>query len=333
MISNIQILRAIAAILVVAFHTVPTAKSYNLSTDFFYKIDIWGAAGVDIFFVISGFIMVYIQINKKRKPLDFIKDRLERIVPLYWLLTISFSALLIILPNVFRVWTFDTTTLIKSLFFISYLKEGSNPLLFVGWTLEYEMLFYIIFGLSIFLKDIRYSIFISILTLSFMTIIGLNNIVMEFCYGMIMGLIFNKYKLKISKTICLTLITLGFYLLTLNWNEFIPRSLAWGIPSLLIFIGFLYLKPIKNSLLDLLGNASYSIYLVHVFSILICYRIFSKIGHINFKYTNELYVIICIIVSVIVGVLVHLIIEKRLIQLVKNLKRKIKDEKLGSTVN
>ena len=80
MISNIQILRAIAAILVVAFHTVLAAKSYNLPTEFFYKVDIWGAAGVDIFFIISGFIMVYIQINKKKKPLDFLKDRIESIL-------------------------------------------------------------------------------------------------------------------------------------------------------------------------------------------------------------------------------------------------------------
>lgn len=127
MISNIQILRAIAAILVVAFHAVPTAKSYQLSTDFFYKIDVWGSAGVDIFFVISGFIMIYIQNKKNKTPAEFMKDRIERIAPLYWFLTLSFSFLLFIFPSAFNVWAFDFKTLINSLFFINYLTSGNYP--------------------------------------------------------------------------------------------------------------------------------------------------------------------------------------------------------------
>ena len=148
MISNIQILRAIAAILVVAFHTVLAAKSYNLPTEFFYKVDIWGAAGVDIFFIISGFIMVYIQINKKKKPLDFLKDRIERIVPLYWFLTLFIAALLIVFPQAFRELSLSANHLINSLFFINYFNGDDHPLLYVGWTLEYEMLFYIVYYLS-----------------------------------------------------------------------------------------------------------------------------------------------------------------------------------------
>lgn len=328
MISNIQILRAIAAILVVAFHTVLAAKSYNLSTEFFYKVDIWGAAGVDIFFIISGFIMVYIQINKGKKPLDFLKDRVERIVPLYWFLTISIAALIIIFPQGFRALSLDINSLINSLFFINYLNGDGSPLLYVGWTLEYEMLFYIIFGLSIFLKNIKYSIFISIVTLAIMVFYGLNSIVIEFIYGMIFGLIFNKFKIYINSFLCLIFVLFGFFLLTIDWKGDFSRSLTWGVPSLLIFLGFLYLNPIKNSLLDILGNASYSIYLVQVFSIPICYKIFSKIGSLNFIYTNELYVISCIALSAIAGVLLHFIIEKPLTKLVKKLTQKRKKENL-----
>lgn len=327
MISNIQILRAIAAILVVAFHTVPAAKSYNFSTEFFYKVDIWGAAGVDIFFIISGFIMVYIQINKSKKPLDFIKDRVERIVPLYWFLTISISILLVIFPQAFRELKLSGEHIFNSLFFINFLSEFDYPILYVGWTLEYEMLFYIIFAFSLFFKNIKYSILTSILMLTIFVFYGLSSIVIEFIYGMLVGFFFKK--IKINSIFCCIFILVGFYLLTVGWNKEIPRSLAWGLPSLLIFLGALYLNPIKNSLLATLGNASYSIYLVQVFSIPMCYKIFSKIGSLNFIYINEIYVIICIILSTIGGVLLHVAIEKPLAKIIKKIRQSRKSENIA----
>ena len=326
MISNIQILRAIAAILVVAAHTVQAAKSYNLSTDFFYKVDIWGQAGVDIFFIISGFIMIYIQINKCKKPLDFLKDRIERIVPLYWFLTLFIAALLIVFPQAFRELSLSANHLINSLFFINYFNGDDHPLLYVGWTLEYEMLFYIVFAFSLFFKRIKYSILISILMLSTFVFYGLSSIVIEFIYGMLVGFFFNKF--KINSIFSLIFMLVGFYLLTVNWFTDIPRVLTWGIPSLLIFLGFLYFKPVNSSLLEILGNASYSIYLVQVFSIPISYKIFSKIGSLNFIYMNEIYVIICMIISIIGGVLLHFTIEKPLARIIKKIRPNRKNENI-----
>lgn len=319
MISNIQILRAIAAILVVAFHTVLAAKSYNLPTEFFYKVDIWGAAGVDIFFIISGFIMVYIQINKKKKPLDFLKDRIERIVPLYWFLTLFIAALLIVFSQALSFNHF-----IKSLFFINYIGRDGDPLLYVGWTLEYEMLFYIVFASSLFFKRIKHSILISIIILATFVFYGLSSIVIEFMYGMLVGYLFNKF--KINSIFSLIFMLVGFYLLTVNWSTDMPRSLTWGMPSLLIFLGFLYFKPINSSLLKVLGNASYSIYLVQVFSIPISYKVFSKIGSLNLIYINEIYVIFCIFISVIGGVLLHFAIEKPLARIIKKIRPNRKSE-------
>ncbi|MDC4909074.1 hypothetical protein NQ998_18795, partial [Acinetobacter baumannii] len=68
--------------------------------------------------------------------------------------------------------------------------------------------------------------------------------------------------------------------------------------------------------------ASYSIYLVQVFSIPVCYKIFSKIPEINIIFINELYVILCCAVSVISGVLLHFVIEKPIAKLIKKLKFK-----------
>lgn len=319
MIDNIQTLRAIAAILVVAFHSVIAAKSYKLSTDFFLNVDIWGAAGVDIFFIISGFIMVYIQSKKKKKPFEFMADRAERIIPLYWVLTFGIASLLIILPQAFRELQISTEFFLKSLFFISYF-DNIHPILYVGWTLEYEMLFYVIFAITLFAKNLNVSVLISVIALSILVYLGLNNIVIEFIYGMLAGLFFNKFKIQLSNKIVLIPIVSGFILLIVNINSHLPRSINWGIPSLLVFIGFLYLKPIKNKILTILGNASYSIYLVQVFSIPICYKVFSKLPILNILFINELYVIVCCGVSVISGVLLHLMIEKPLANLIKNIK-------------
>lgn len=321
MIDNIQTLRAIAAILVVAFHSVISAKIYNLSTDFFLNVDVWGAAGVDIFFIISGFIMVYIQLKKKKKPLEFIVDRAERIVPLYWFLTFGIASLLIIFPQAFRELQISIEYFLKSLFFISS-YDGKHPILYVGWTLEYEMLFYLVFAISLFAKNLNVSVSISIIVLSFLVYLGLNDIVIEFIYGMLVGIIFSKIKIHFNNILILVAIVAGFSLLILNMDSKLPRSIIWGLPSLLIFLGFLYLKPIKNKILATLGNASYSIYLVQVFSIPVCYKIFSKIPEINIIFINELYVILCCAVSVISGVLLHFLIEKPIAKLIKKLKFK-----------
>lgn len=321
MISNIQTLRAIAALIVVAYHTIGTSAKYNLPTNFFYKVDTWGAAGVDIFFIISGFIMIYIQHRKRRNPIEFIKDRIERIVPLYWFLTLSLALLLIVFPQGFNERQFDFDFLLSSLFFTNFLSNV-EPLIYVGWTLEYEMLFYLVFGLSLFIKDEKLSMLACAVCLGALVFLGLNSIIVEFIYGMIIGFIFNNYKIKVSNIASIIMIILGFGLLTIDWDGDLSRSITWGLPSILIFLGFLYSKPFKNAILETLGSASYSIYLVQVFSIPIFYKLLSKLSFLQFPYSAEIYVVLCIIFSAISGIFLYLIIEKPAAYLIKKLKQK-----------
>lgn len=254
--------------------------------------------------------MVYIQHRKNRTPVQFLKDRIERIAPLYWFLTLSMAVLLIILPSAFGERTFDLVFLVKSLFFVNFLSN-LEPLLYVGWTLEYEMLFYLIFALSLFAKNEKASLLICATALSFLVMLGLNSIIIEFIFGMIIGYVFNNHKIQINNLICIAMIILGFGFLTINWNSDLSRSITWGIPSVLIFLGFLLSKPLKNKVFQSLGNASYSIYLVQVFSIPIFYKIIDKLAP-DFSYSAEIYIILCLIFTVIAGVALHLIIEKPL---------------------
>lgn len=328
MITNIQILRAIAAIIVIAFHTVLAAEKYNLPTNFFYKVDFWGAAGVDIFFIISGFIMVYIQDKKKRNSVEFLMDRMERILPLYWTLALFISFLLIVFPQGFNELTLNFETFFKTLFFINFLSN-ETPLVYVGWTLEYEMLFYLVFGLSLLIKNQKFAFLVCIAILISMVFLGLNAIIVEFIYGMMIGLLFSKYRFTIKNKYCLIMIILGFSLLTIEWSKEISRSITWGLPSILIFIGALYLKPIKNKILELLGASSYSMYLVQVFSIPIFYKAISSISVFKIPQLAEVYVILCIVCSIIAGLLLYLLIEKPL----SNVIYKLKTKKLNQTVS
>jgi exopolysaccharide production protein ExoZ len=138
MIANLQLLRGLAALGVVFYHTAFTFNG-GVHTEF---------QGVSVFFVISGFIMTYIT---REDSSQFLVQRLVRIVPLYWLCTLPLVA--IWFKGGGRAWTDDYSiaNIAKSLFFLPYQDASGNiqPLLAVGWTLNLEMFFYAVFALSL----------------------------------------------------------------------------------------------------------------------------------------------------------------------------------------
>jgi exopolysaccharide production protein ExoZ len=136
---NIQALRAFAAVCVVYLHT-----GYRL-----FGLKPFGLFGVDVFFVISGFIMAMIVSGGGDKW--FVRRRLIRILPLYWTATLAVFILAVIAPQLLRSTRPDVTELVKSLLFIPFRKESGliQPMLFLGWTLNFEMFFYVVIGISL----------------------------------------------------------------------------------------------------------------------------------------------------------------------------------------
>lgn len=136
---GIQYLRAFAALAVVVFHAAERSG-------FAFAI---GAAGVDVFFVISGFIMWTISARERRTPSRFLWARIERIVPLYWLATLFMIAAAFagLFPTLRQELTWPHVLL--SLAFIPHFAPGSGqiwPVLVPGWTLVFEMFFYLVFA-------------------------------------------------------------------------------------------------------------------------------------------------------------------------------------------
>jgi len=106
----------------------------------------WGNNGVDIFFVISGFVMVYTQSNNPRSAFSFFSNRILRIVPTYWLLSVAVVVLFVLIPSTFRGLKLTGAYSLTSLFFVSRIFGYDYPIIYVGWTLEYEMPFYALFA-------------------------------------------------------------------------------------------------------------------------------------------------------------------------------------------
>ena len=129
---GIQTLRGLAAILVVMEHI---------------RFFACGAFGVDIFFCISGFM---IMLTTQNDTGYFFKKRLIRIVPFYWIMTLGSFALMLLFPSMFQASEATLSRLVKSLLFIPF-DMGSGvlqPLLRIGWTVNCEMFFYLLFWLA-----------------------------------------------------------------------------------------------------------------------------------------------------------------------------------------
>jgi exopolysaccharide production protein ExoZ len=137
-IESLQGLRAYAALAVILVHAkflLPGGVSV-------------GALGVHVFFVISGFIMAHICVTN---PSQFLRRRIARIVPPYWAITLIVFLFAWMAPAYVHTTTADPVNLLKSLFFVPYMKESGviQPVLYVGWSLNWEMMFYVLVSVAL----------------------------------------------------------------------------------------------------------------------------------------------------------------------------------------
>ncbi|MBT9431228.1 acyltransferase [Candidatus Sodalis endolongispinus] len=135
MIKSVQYLRAIAALMVVMHHVIIKWRQYDVPSLSWFHI---GYYVVDLFFIISAYIMCNTTEQREVTFRRFIFARCTRILPLYWLMTVAALAIFIIKPSVVNSSS-GTTSVIASFFL---LPDGTRFLVNNGWTLSYEFLFY-----------------------------------------------------------------------------------------------------------------------------------------------------------------------------------------------
>lgn len=287
--SSVQILRAVAAFSVVLFHLGGNvAREFGLTTGNPFPI---GYLGVDLFFVISGFIICYSTEKDKRVGV-FIVKRATRLVPLYWILTLGVFTIALYMPTLLNQTKADTIGLIKSLLFIPYkMPSGSVvPTLALGWTLNYEVFFYALFAISLSIGRNRIGVCITILlataffgaiyqggntAISFWT----SPIIVEFIFGCLVFLLYKHYPSVIKRARLLWLPAAVIFLGQLFIDVPLDRVFKGGLPAALLLTSLLSWDPVKSKLnrfLLELGNASYSMYLIHFYVIQFFTKIVAK---------------------------------------------------------
>jgi peptidoglycan/LPS O-acetylase OafA/YrhL len=279
---SVQVLRAIAAVAVAVYHAVV------------FGFD--GTWGVDLFFVISGFIMCHVTSESAR---HFLLKRAIRVVPLYWVGTIGVYLVALAAPSLLNRSTASPAMLLQSLAFIPFDKGNGRvqPLLFLGWTLNYEVLFYVLFTLAMALHHARRGLlcagFLGGIVLAgalhhfsgtaakFYT----NPIILEFALGMLAYRIFVRTSGwradPRTASARLSMVVLGLGVLALlPWSGPLVAELghvaARGVPAAVAFLlittgasGLRLPRP-----LTLIGDASYSLYLFHPYVIVAFERAF-----------------------------------------------------------
>lgn len=298
--NQIQWLRAIAAILVVITHFTGKAYSVKLLDHEFSS----GAIGVDIFFIISGFIMMYVSDLKKQYPIRFILNRFIRILPVHYFFLFILIIIFLIKPDVINS-SVSKTYVWESFLLVPALRNDAEYLNPVIWTLCYEMMFYLIFCVSLNLKNLTTSAIATTLVISAIVFSGFfykgdniyisaatDSISLEFCYGMLLYVFYKKGFLTFHWLLPLMLsIILYFVLKQFDFYRFIKL----GIPSALIFISFLNMKNSKITFLNFLGKISYEIYICHIMVISASYLILFRLGVFNiFAYATLTSVLILV---------------------------------------
>jgi exopolysaccharide production protein ExoZ len=294
---SVQALRGVAASLVVYHHLARLFRAGNPSPSWIYRCGLGnlGACGVDIFFVISGFIMVYTTVGKAgtRDALTFLERRIRRIYPLYWVWTSLLLALWLMgiakLGGVDQRQLYSISYLFKSYLLIPTLNgQYFDPLLAPGWTLCFEMFFYLLFSCSILLglrsgKLPFLAVAFSVLAPLSMFVPGgglaylvSDPIIIEFLYGVLAAellLHVNNTRLRFTRGLPIALMTIGAAALLCTVKLQNPdhlRFFSYGIPALCIVFGATMLGPMPAPrLLVYLGDCSYSIYLTHGFFVMV----------------------------------------------------------------
>ncbi|MET0848106.1 MAG: acyltransferase [Pseudomonas sp.] len=276
MLISVQALRAVAAWTVVCHHFMQIFFDFQARGPVGQMFIDKGAVGVDIFFVISGLVIFLSTEGKSLPPGRFLLYRLFRIVPAYWLYTVLMALVVVFAQPVLPDQTIDWSHFLLSLLFIPTENPGGYgiyPTLNVGWTLNYEMLFYVLFAWALLFRlQVRLLIVGALLFAVCQAWTGYgwisefyhSDIVYEFLLGIAIGMVYRRGWIKPG--LWLPLLGIGGALLAIYNLAPQPRFLAWGVPSAVLVMACMALERFfeNTRAFKVLGDCSYSVYLMHV---------------------------------------------------------------------
>jgi peptidoglycan/LPS O-acetylase OafA/YrhL len=318
---SIQMLRGVAATMVVFVHIDVHLRRLGLGS-----IDSgWLATGVDIFFVISGFIMWVATVRRPQiTAAEFMRNRIVRIVPLYWAITSLVLATTLLAPHLLHTTVFDLQHVVTSYLFIASRHPVTGdfwPLLVPGWTLNYEMLFYVLFAAAIAFSGrsprARLAWLVGLICSVLLVARGLkgqldvmnfyaNPIMLEFLAGALLGVAYASGRIPVSRW-WFAALPLGFLILW-RGGAFLPAHAYAGLlGATLIVAGALFSPRVNVPFLPTLGDASYSLYLTHVITLAAVAAVWTRQSVL----TGELlFSTICLVAAIVVALVCYRFVER-----------------------
>jgi len=242
-IPSLQVLRAIAACAVVYLHASNrVALTWGARSALSESIAYAGNGGVDMFFVLSGFLMAHLHRDQfgAGASLRFFRRRVIRIVPLYWLLSAIGMIALLVAPELFsHVHTIDLPWVLGNFLFVPWPQPSGHMvhIVMVGWTLDYEMYFYVLFAVAMLFRSGLY-----LLTMAMCASVGIGMLLhphhpwlqlltspmlLEFLTGV--GLAVLVRRVRASARVGGVVLTIGVALLGMGAVVHGPRLWSWGI--------------------------------------------------------------------------------------------------------
>ncbi len=335
---GIQMLRAIAALAVVVHHTLEESGGAigKFSPDW---LTTSGASGVDIFFVISGFIMFHVTFRDRRGPPTpgtFLFRRATRIYPFYWLCclaVLTISAMGFLASN-----HYPARTIAGALILLP-----GNALLGTAWTLVFEMYFYLLFAATLWARSATISVIATIAAILCLQVAGslmpatatakflASPLSLEFCFGLVLGYGYAAWMRRdrawpvppvmalVAMAVMAVVPLFVAHDATTSLPE-LPRIAAWGLPAVVVVASVLTIGAPRTAVarfLVLLGDASYALYLTHAF-VMMGYGWLVKIPAVS-RLPQQPVVVLIVIIAIIIGLLAHLLVEKPLLGLVRRL--------------
>ena len=331
--AGVQSLRGLAATLVVIAHAVILGiEDLNFPDDARGYASSTGAYGVFVFFVISGFIMTVTtreQFGIPSAPTIFLLKRFLRVVPIYWAITAVYMARKLLAGQ-----TYSLNEIFSSLLFLPYGRDSMEPILGLGWTLNYEIFFYAVFAFCL-LFSARIGIPLLLAIFGIIVAIGFalpdtapapiqywtRPIILYFVAGVLLGLTYlwslSRTFLPIMRLWMVTAVTISvcalpsLYLLGVGSipNPWVAGpAIAIGAVSIAALIQISSERNYVERTLQLIGDASYSIYLTHIFThipIVIIWRALSLPASFSWLFYSA-----AVLAASVLGVLVYIAFER-----------------------
>jgi len=340
---GLQMLRFFAAASVLFVHTLHEALSFDFAgpQSAVARAESWNfGAGVDVFFVLSGFLMFYISSDSFGAPgaqAKFLWRRIVRLVPLYWLFTVAMLLAMVAVPGQLAHTQIQPAHALASFAFVPWLDATGlpHPILGLGWTLNYEMFFYLVFSFALLLPRRIGLTAIFALFAIFALINSLldpswvqakfwsDPIIIEFLFGIGLAIAARR-GWALPAGIAWAAIAFGLAGLALaprlagNENELL-RVLANGIPAALMVAGAGSLRFARLSgpgrWLVLGGDASYALYLSHPFTINVMVLAWEKL-HLGSPWA---FAALTGVVAVAASLVIHVVLERPLTRYLQGL--------------